>query len=152
MIKRSILFLVLNFTALFIGSQFTSSGVASFWYQHLNKAPWTPPGWLFGAAWTFIMICFAIYMAFLFKNTSGSKWKIVLFLIQWLLNVSWNPIFFYGQLIFWGLVCIVFLLFTVIFLFIGFYKEMKIRNLLLAPYLIWLVIATSLNTYIFIYN
>lgn len=43
MIKRIILFLVLNFAALAIGGLFTGDGVPSEWYQNLNKAPWTPP-------------------------------------------------------------------------------------------------------------
>jgi len=152
MIKRLILFLVLNFSALFIGSLFTSSGVVSLWYQNLQKAPWAPPGWMFGAAWTLIMVCFAMYMAFLFKNAPERKRKIFLFSIQWLLNVSWSPIFFYAQHPLGGLVCIVSLLLTVLYLFVGFFKEMKIKNLLLAPYLLWLALATSLNAYIFIYN
>lgn len=63
MIARIALFLVLNFAALGIGGLFSGQGVPSDWYTGLNKAPWTPPGWVFGSAWTIIMICFAIYMA-----------------------------------------------------------------------------------------
>ena len=68
MIKRTIFFLLLNFAALAIGGLFTGSGVSSEWYQNLNKAPWTPPGWVFGTVWTLIMILFAIYMAMLIKT------------------------------------------------------------------------------------
>ena len=85
MIKRAILFLILNFAALAIGGLFTGDGVPSEWYQELNKAPWTPPGWAFGAAWTLIMICFSFYMALL---TKGIKREIViLFALQWILNI-----------------------------------------------------------------
>ncbi|MDO6425299.1 TspO/MBR family protein, partial [Saccharophagus degradans] len=59
--------------------------------------PWTPPGWMFGVAWTTIMICFAIYMALLIPKTDNRKKIIGLFVIQWVLNTSWNPIFFYLQ-------------------------------------------------------
>ncbi|MDG2281196.1 MAG: tryptophan-rich sensory protein, partial [Flavicella sp.] len=52
MIKRILLFLVLNFTALAVGGLFTGTGVSSDWYQNLNQAPWTPPGWVFGFMWT----------------------------------------------------------------------------------------------------
>jgi tryptophan-rich sensory protein len=54
----TLLFFILNFAALAVGGLFTGSGVSSEWYQNLDKAPWTPPGWVFGAAWPFIMICF----------------------------------------------------------------------------------------------
>jgi benzodiazapine receptor len=32
------------------------------------------------------------------------------------------------------------------------WKEMKMKSLLLLPYLVWLIIATSLNSYILFYN
>lgn len=58
----SLAFLSLNFLALGLGGLFTADGVSSEWYQTLNKAPWTPPGWVFGAAWTFLMCCFTVFM------------------------------------------------------------------------------------------
>ena len=61
MILRTIIFLLINFAGLFIGGLFTGEGVPSDWYQNLNKAPWTPPGWVFGFAWTTIMICFSLF-------------------------------------------------------------------------------------------
>lgn len=73
MYLKIIIFLVINFAALGIGSIFTGSGVPSEWYQSLIKAPWTPPGWMFGAAWTSIMICFSIFMAFAWKNTPNQN-------------------------------------------------------------------------------
>ena len=49
------LFGVLNFVGLAIGGLATGPGVSSDWYAGLDKAPWTPPGWVFGAAWTAVM-------------------------------------------------------------------------------------------------
>ena len=59
MILRTTIFLIINFTALAFGGLFTSEGVPSEWYLSLLKAPWTPPGWVFGFAWSIIMICYA---------------------------------------------------------------------------------------------
>ena len=81
LLKKIVLFLVLNFTALAIGGLFTGNGVSSMWYQDLNKAPWTPPGWVFGVAWTFIMIFFAVYMAYLLNNKAEREKIILLFSI-----------------------------------------------------------------------
>lgn len=150
MIKRAILFLILNFAALAIGGLFTGDGVPSEWYQELNKAPWTPPGWAFGAAWTLIMICFSFYMALL---TKGIKREIViLFALQWILNISWNPIFFYFNAVFFGLVNITLLLLLVGYFAFAISRNLKLESLLIAPYLIWLTIATSLNAYILMFN
>jgi tryptophan-rich sensory protein len=151
MLKKIILFLVLNFTALAIGGLFTGGGVSSIWYQELSKAPWTPPGWAFGAAWTFIMICFAVYMAYLLKEENKQQ-VTLLFGIQWVLNVSWNPVFFYFQNVTLGLIVISALTVLVAYFFFTFMKTLKIKTAFIAPYLIWLLIATSLNGYILINN
>jgi benzodiazapine receptor len=152
MTKRTLLFLLLNFVALGIGGLFTGSGVSSDWYQNLNQAPWTPPGWVFGAAWTFIMICFAVYMAFLWDKFTNKSTLIALFSLQWILNVSWNPIFFKFQLVSTGLITISLLTILVGYFFFGNLKNLKAKSLLIAPYLIWLIIATSLNGYIYFNN
>ena len=151
MIKRTLLFLILNFSALAIGSIFTNSGVSSDWYQNLSKAPWTPPGWVFGAAWSSIMFFFAIYMAYL-TNLKPKKRIIILYSIQLILNIAWNPIFFHLHEILIGLICISFLTVLITVLLFKYWKEQKTKTLLLAPYAIWLIIATSLNAYIFLYN
>jgi hypothetical protein len=86
------MFLELNFAALTIGGLFTCNGVPSNWYAGIAKAPWTPPGWVFGTAWTTIMICFGVYMAYLWPVIENKKILIGLYAVQWILNVGWNPI------------------------------------------------------------
>jgi tryptophan-rich sensory protein len=152
MIKKLLIFLVLNFIALAIGGLFTGSGVSSNWYQELNKAPWTPPGWVFGAAWTFIMVAFSFFMAFWWEIAEHKKGVAILFGIQWILNVSWNPIFFYAQQVILGLLVITSLTVLVSYLFFGNWKKLRIKIVFILPYLIWLVIATSLNAYIIFNN
>ncbi|MFT7345329.1 MAG: benzodiazapine receptor [Lentimonas sp.] len=152
MIKRIVLFIVLNFTALAVGGLFTGKGVSSDWYQNLNQAPWTPPGWVFGFMWTLIMICFAIYMAYLVTSTTDRKKIIFLFGVQWILNVAWNPVFFGYQGVFAGLITISLLTILVTYFLFRYKKELKLKSLLIVPYFIWLYIATSLNAYILLYN
>ncbi len=152
MIVRSIIFLIINFLGLGVGSFFTKKGVSSTWYQSLSKAPWTPPGWVFGVAWTCIMICFATYMAFVWKYTVNTKTLILLFATQWLLNALWNPVFFYYHNTTLALIIIIALL-ILITIFIGYYwKSLTIKSLFIAPYFVWLLIATSLNFYIVLKN
>ena len=68
--SRLTLFLIVHFAALGLGSALMGTGPMGNWYQDLNKAPWTPPGWVFGAAWTLIMIFLSIAMAKLLGKTS----------------------------------------------------------------------------------
>ena len=152
MIYRLIILLLINFGALAIGRYFTVKGVPSDWYKGLNKAPWTPPGWVFGFAWTTIMICFSIYMAYIWPVAVNKSLLITLFVVQWILNVTWNPIFFYSHQTRWALVIITMLTVLVgVFLFY-YWAELQLKSLLILPYLIWLLIATSLNGYVVLKN
>ena len=146
-----IVFLIINFGALGIGSLLMGNGPQSEWYLSLNKAPWTPPGWVFGAAWTAIMICFSIYMAQLYTNDKSAQ-VIVLFLVQVLLNVGWNYVFFNQHKIGLGLLIITLLTLLILYFLIRFYSQLQLASLLIVPYVLWLIIATSLNYYVYSNN
>lgn len=152
MLYRLIIFLLLNFLALAIGGFFTGEGVPSDWYLQLTKAPWEPPGWVFGAAWSTIMICFAIYMSFLWNISENRKKIILLFMLQWVLNVGWSPVFFYYNNIILGLIVISLLTCLIGYLLFLYRTNLRFKSILILPYLIWLLIATSLNGYIFFNN
>ena len=147
-----ILFLIINFGGLYIGNLLMNNGPMSEWYISLNQAPWTPPGWVFGVAWTSIMICFSVYLAYLF-NWQNSKFLWLLYGLQVLLNVSWNYVFFNQHMTVFGLVVIVSLLIVILYYFLTFRAEsLQKTRFLLLPYIIWLCIAISLNLYIVIHN
>lgn len=151
LLKYILLFLIINFGALAIGNWFMNNGPQTEWYISLNKAPWTPPGWFFGFAWTTIMICFSIYMAYLFKITSNTKLKI-LFTFQFVFNVIWNYIFFNLELTVLGLICIAILALIVTKFLFDYREVLKMKSVLILPYFVWIWVATSLNLYIVIYN
>lgn len=151
-VKYILLFLFINFGGLALGSWLMNGGSTGEWYAQLNKAPWTPPGWVFGVAWTLIMICFSIYLTFLFTELKQIK-PIRLFIAQVILNVSWNFIFFNKHLTILGLIVII-LLTAVIFTFFLIFDTGKVKRIryLLVPYMVWLCIATSLNAYVVFNN
>lgn len=152
LLKKTVIFLILNFAALAIGGLFTGKGVSSDWYALANKAPWTPPGWVFGVAWTSIMITFAVYMALLYDTIRAPKQILSLYAIQWVLNTAWNPLFFYFHHALLGLICILLLTVLVSYFLFSYAPQMKYKSLLILPYFIWLLVATSLNTYFVLYN
>ena len=157
--KLSVLFILINFSALALGSWLMNNGSSSFWYENLQRAPWEPQGWVFGVAWTTIMICFSIYLAFIVKelkiNFSIYLFKnefFKLYLFQLLLNISWNYLFFNKHLIEIALLDITLLTILMFYFLFEYYSKIKFKSTLLLPYCIWLVIASSLNFYIVIYN
>jgi len=144
-------FLVLNFGALGIGTLLMNNGPQDSWYAALNKAPWTPPGWFFGVAWTTIMICFSIYMAFLIQvKSTANIW--LLFFVQFILNTSWNYVFFNQHLVLVGLMVIVLLTVLVGYFLLKFNRLMKQKTWFIVPYFIWLIVASSLNAYVYLNN
>lgn len=152
MTRRTVTFLILNFGALGIGGIFTGKGVPSSWYAELAKAPWTPPGWAFGFAWTVIMICFSVYMAYLWPGHKKIKNIVGIYTIQWILNVTWNPIFFYLHHVGFALAVIVTLTIFIGYMFYHYWPLLKAKSALLLPYLVWLLVATSLNGFIYFEN
>lgn len=149
--KLVLLFLLINFGCLAVGMWLMNNGPRDTWYLTLNKAPWTPPGWVFGAAWSFIMICFSIYLADLFSKTTNLNAKIA-YGIQILLNVSWNYVFFNQHQVLLGLLVLLALNVVLCYFFFSLKKGVEKIRLLLLPYMIWMCIATSLNLYILIHN
>ena len=147
-----LLFLIINFGGLALGSWFMGDAVIGEWYSNLNKAPWTPPGWVFGAAWTLIMFCFSIYLSYLF-SIRHSRVVVSVYTLAFLLNVSWNYLFFNQHLTTFAFINIILLTLVITYLFITFGDD-KLRYIkyLLLPYIIWLCIATSLNGYVLFNN
>ena len=145
---RLIAFLVLNFLALGIGGSLMGNGPSSDWYLQLSKAPWTPPGWVFGVAWTTVMLCFAAYMALGWSELSDKKRWITLYTIQWVLNVSWNPLFFRYHQVGAALVVIILLTILIAWFLFGYCSRLRMKSVFIMPYFLWLMVATSLNAYI----
>ena len=150
-LKLTLLFLAVNVGGLAIGSWLMNNDPLSNWYTNLQQAPWTPPGFVFGIAWTLIMICFSIYLGKLFTEDNTSKNRTI-FLIQFVLNVSWNFIFFNQHLVLFALINILLLTSLIFVYFFKLSSAVNNYKYLLLPYMLWLCIATSLNLYILVHN
>ncbi|MFN3917537.1 MAG: TspO/MBR family protein [Flavobacteriales bacterium] len=136
--------------ALGIGSCFTNQGVDSLWYYQLKVAPWQPPGWFFGVAWMSIFFLFSISSGMVLpaKKLLAINTVSLIYWSQLILNVLWNYLFFYRRLTGFALVEIVVLTILVWLLAYNYFKLSTTAGLLFLPYFIWLVVATSLNGYI----
>ena len=150
--KITIIFLVINFAALGIGGYLMGEGPSSNWYNNLNQAPWTPPGWVFGFAWTTIMICFSLFMSYWYQATPQKNILLSLFVVQLILNISWNPIFFHLHQTLFGLIVISALTVVIGLMLQNSCSTIKMKALLILPYFLWLLVATSLNGYIYFKN
>ncbi len=131
----------------FAGSFFTSSAIDN-WYSNLVKPPFTPPNWLFAPVWTVLYILIGINLYSLWtKRREGliTKDKIVLYLLQLVLNGVWSPVFFGLQAPLTALIIIIPLWLILLTLFIKLLPRHKINAWLILPYLLWVTVATYLN-------
>lgn len=155
-IYKFLLFILLNFAALAIGSWLMNGSPAeNEWYISQKKSPLTPPGWVFGAAWTIIMVCFAGYMANLLPREThfGLRREYSVYGLQWILNVVWNPVFFALHEPIGALFILVLLFLTVSwFLYVAIHRRIVVNVFLILPYFVWLILAGILNGYILLAN
>lgn len=123
-------------------------GGMSPWYENIQRSPLTPPGYVFGIAWTLLYACIgtAGWLLWQKANTYGLR---RIFAVQLLLNWAWTPLFFYWHLTGWSLLCIASLWLCVAALILLSYRSMKLFAWLLVPYFLWLSFAAYLNLYIY---
>ncbi len=122
-----------------------------FWYKDLKKSKLTPPGFVFGIAWTILYIILAIYfvLALLQKK---SELALTYFVIQMLINFSWTYVFFTRKL---QSLAFVMILVMILFSGLSMWEMLKINKLvayLLIPYIAWLGFAAYLNGYLIFNN
>jgi benzodiazapine receptor len=149
-LKHSLIFIVINLLVLYLGGLWTNPGVSSEWYNSLIKAPWNPPGWVFGAAWGTIAITFGISAAKFYKEEDHDM--MLFYFISQVVNFLWGPLFFGFKSFLLSLIVIMDL--SVIIFYMT--HTMRLRHgwwvLYMLPYFIWLMIATSLNMFMLIAN
>jgi benzodiazapine receptor len=125
------------------------------WYSTIEKPPFTPPGWVFGPAWTILYLLMGV-AAFLVwqKGLGAAAVRVALgwFLVQLVLNASWTPVFFGLHRIGLALAVIVLLWAAIVITIFSFLRVSKLAAVLLLPYLLWVSFAAVLNASIWYLN
>jgi tryptophan-rich sensory protein len=118
------------------------------WYARLGKPSWTPPPLAFPIAWTILYILMAISLWRLWdlEARSAARTKAVIwFLVQLALNALWSPVFFGLHSTSAALVTIIALLVAITATMIAAARVDRLAAWLLAPYLLWVAYATTIN-------
>jgi len=131
---------------------FVAAGTAVFvstdgWYAALHKPSWNPPAWLFGPAWILLYITMAV-AAWLVWREGGWKTQgrtLGLFLLQWLLNALWTPLFFGLHRPGLAFAEIILLWLAIAATLALFWRVRRVAGVLLVPYLAWVSFAAELN-------
>ena len=147
-------FLAISFGVAALGTLTTIANVDG-WYATAEKAPWSPPNFLFGPVWTVLYTLIAV--------SGWLVWREIrrvppVFIVQLALNALWTPVFFgayplIGAPALWiALAIIVAIDVTVLLTMLRFWKVSRRAAWLLVPYWAWVLFATTLNAAVAVLN
>lgn len=117
-------------------------------YQKLIKPSWSPPGWLFGPAWTILYILIAISYGKVFIMTWRKEIPFIValpFILNLIFNFAFTPIQFGLKNNLLAATDIILVLVTLIWSMISILPYIKWVTLIQIPYLLWVSFATILQ-------
>ncbi|HEY9091807.1 TspO/MBR family protein [Parasphingorhabdus sp.] len=131
----------------FLSGQIAGSTEDNRWFQALVKPDIMPPGWAFGAAWTvlYIMMGTALAMILHARGAPLRGVAVTLFVIQFILNLLWSPLFFGMHQVTAGFWLIIAIFISAFATTMAFGRVRKAAAWLMIPYLAWLCFAGILN-------
>lgn len=136
-----------------ISSRFTIDAIPT-WYTTINKPSFNPPNWVFAPVWStlYVLMGVSFYLALNHGKTNNSRWVIVTFTFQLILNFFWSFIFFKNNAIGMAFIEIILLWLAILIMIASFYKVKPLAAYMNIPYLVWVTFASILNGSIWMLN
>lgn len=125
------------------------------WYAGLVKPSWTPPPLAFPVVWSLLYALMAVSLWRLWdlETRSAARGKaITWFLVQLALNALWSPVFFGWHNTQAALAIIIGLLIAIAATLLAASRVDRLAAWLLAPYLVWVAYATTINIGVVVMN
>lgn len=109
------------------------------------RVAFQPPGYVFGIVWSVLYLLFGLYLDLLVstKNNNNNNVLLALWIINMALNLLWSPLVFVHKRYVHGLYVSIAILATLIAMVV--LSETTQLQVLLVPYLTWMILATLLN-------
>ena len=131
----------------FASSRIAPAGADNRWYVALAKPAGTPPDWVFPVVWSALYVMMGLALAMIL-HARGSRLRgiaILLFVVQFLLNLVWSPLFFGAHQVETALIVMIAMFVAALLTMLVFARIRVVAGLLLLPYLVWLAYAGYLN-------
>ena len=150
--KRLSLYLLPIILCFIIGwlSMIIQSDALIEWYPKLDKPSITPPNSLFPIAWGIIYICMGLSLGRLLDI--GERRFIGLWFLILVLIFLWTPMFFALRSPISGFAIILILDIATLSYIVFTWLASRFASLIMVPQLLWLLFATYLNFYIWLFN
>jgi len=144
------LFVIITASA---ASYFAETGRS--WYKTINLPDWTPSGSVMVLAWTIIFVLSSLSLLILWNKHSSEKnfgVIIALFVLNALLIVGWNILFFSHQQIGLAFFQAMLLVANLILLIILIWRLSPLAAYLLVPYSLYVLFSTVLTFNVWLIN
>lgn len=124
------------------------------WYSSLQKAPRTPPNYVFGIVWSILYTMMAVSFLMVWKNKKCFPYcnPLTMFFIQLGFNLIWTTLFFKLKMPVLALIDIMLIIYFAFITQQAFSKINKFAGYLLITYIGWLLLAFTMNLYIAVMN
>jgi len=125
------------------------------WYQTINLPDWTPSNSVMVLAWTVIFILTSLSILIIWnKYSSEKKFGLVisLFILNAVLIVGWNILFFSHQMMSLAFFQAILLIMNLVLLVVLIWRFSPLAAYLLFPYSAWVVFSTILTLNVWILN
>jgi len=125
------------------------------WYQTINLPDWTPSNSVMVLVWTVIFILTSLSILIIWnKYSSEKKFGLVisLFIINAVLIVGWNILFFSHQMMGLAFFQAILLIMNLVLLVVLIWRFSPLAAYLLFPYSAWVVFSTILTLNVWILN
>lgn len=152
-------FVVISYSVAALGTLATLQNVDG-WYADAEKAPWSPPNFLFGPVWTvlYLLMAVAAWLVWRERKRVNVRPALVVYVVQLVLNALWTPVFFglypfIGQPALWIALAIILALDVLVLVtMLRFWPVRRRAAWLLVPYWAWVLFATTLNAAVAVLN
>jgi len=137
------LFVVITASA---ASHFADTGMA--WYKTINLPDWTPSNSLIVTVWTIIFVLTSFSIMIIWNKFSTEKnfnLIVSLFVVNAVLNVGWNILFFAQKEIGLAFLGAILLIFNIILIIYFIWKFSPLTASLLFPYSLWVIFSIILT-------
>ncbi|MEO1701130.1 MAG: TspO/MBR family protein [Pseudomonadota bacterium] len=149
--KRWATFAIFLIATMSLGGVIGASTPPGEWYDNLSKPVFNPPDWVFAPVWTvlYAMVAFAGWRSWDRAAISPST---RLWFIQFVINLTWSPVFFGLQMMGFALIIIIFMIALTVAFIASSWKTDQIAALFMVPYLAWISFAALLNATLWAMN
>lgn len=131
----------------FLAGRVSDAGPGNPWFAALVKPALYPPPAAFGIVWSvlYVLLGVAVAMVASARGAPGRGAAVIVFVVQFLLNLAWSPVFFALHRMTAALGVLAAMIALTVVMIVLFRRVRPVAAALVLPYLAWICFASVLT-------